>query len=757
MKYIEKSISNFIETQFPAIYREEGPQLVEFVKSYFEWLESSDNVLYKTRRLFDYRDLDSTLDEYIIYFKNKYAKNIPLNIKADKRLLLKNIQDLYKTKGSELSFEIFFRTVYGKTVKIYYPGDDILRVSDGEWYEKKYLEITSFIPNIQEYVGKKIAGINSGAQAVVEQYYQTSANRKIVDILEITNLQGTFDYGEPIRLVTNNSIIGKTLPTTTGSLSAVSVIDGGANFNIGDILDVQGKGKNGKVKVVNTTEQRGRVSFNLESGGTGYSLNALSLVSPQLKIDYVNATGNIQAGQLLYTIQSNNMVANGTIISSNASTIIVKQNTSGFIPGSNAYTALKMIVSPSSGSFTNGEIVYQSNGTANVAVGQILRVIPNIANTGYFIGNVIGNFQTSVYNSSGNTFVLVGNTSSAQGFIFTIEGGSNTGTITISNTVGGGTGASFKIGDITDREIVTVNSDYLRDKINTKFLTFNESANAVGTVSVTDNSNTVTGVGTTFTTTFIPGSYIQVSNTTSKQIREISTIANNTSLTTVQNFSNTQSNVPYYVDTSNYGFIKQVLSEGEKITSILKDALTYNELEIGKITRLTSINPGTGYSLNPFIDVVEPLIAALNQPGENGKIKGADAIVTAQAGTNIGVALGLEVVSSGVGFEQGENITMSKTSSPFSAFGSAIIKTHGREQGYWRNTKGFLSSDKFIQDSKYYQEYSYEVQVDVNFDQYKQVVFDLLHTAGTELFGLYRYEDNINVNVGVETSSITSS
>jgi hypothetical protein len=59
----------------------------------------------------------------------------------------------------------------------------------------------------------------------------------------------------------------------------------------------------------------------------------------------------------------------------------------------------------------------------------------------------------------------------------------------------------------------------------------------------------------------------------------------------------------------------------------------------------------------------------------------------------------------------------------------------GKGRGYWDTTRGFISSDKFIQDSYYYQDYSYEIRVARTLDKYKEIVKDTFHVAGTELFG----------------------
>jgi hypothetical protein len=452
------------------------------------------------------------------------------------------------------------------------------------------------------------------------------------------------------------------------------------------------------------------------------------------------------------------MSSNGIVTAVNSSVITLKQTTPTFNSGENVFTAIRVILDVVSGTFANGEFVYQSNGTANVGIGQIVGVVPNVGNTAYYVGNVTGSFTTSVYSTGGNTFLLVGNTSTAQGFIYNIAGGGNTGSISsVANIVGGGVGASFKVGAIFDKEVITVNTDYLRDKLDTKLITFNESSNATGTVSVTSGANSVTGVGTNFNTTLVVGDYIQVSNGAAKQIREVTSITNSTFMRVATNFSSTQAGAPYYKDQSNYSFAKAVtLGDIEKIGTIITNALTYQELEVGTIQYLSGINPGTGYSLNPYVSIIEPVIAALEIPGVGNRVKGADAVIQATAGSSKGVVSGLSVVDSGAGYELGEKVTLTKTGSAFSVTGSAVVKTNGIQEGYWKSTRGFLDSDKYIQDSKYYQEYSYELQTGIDFANYKDVIYSLLHTAGTELFGKFAYiDDNINTPPNYMESSVT--
>lgn len=55
--------------------------------------------------------------------------------------------------------------------------------------------------------------------------------------------------------------------------------------------------------------------------------------------------------------------------------------------------------------------------------------------------------------------------------------------------------------------------------------------------------------------------------------------------------------------------------------------------------------------------------------------------------------------------------------------------------GFYMNTRGWLSSNMYLQDNLYYQEYSYEVRSAQEFSKYEQLVKELLHPSGFMLFG----------------------
>ena len=73
MSDIEKKIAFKIPQQFPAIYREQNAELVQLVQDYYKFLETTPNQgVYNSRRMFEYRDITTTLDSMIIFFQKKY-------------------------------------------------------------------------------------------------------------------------------------------------------------------------------------------------------------------------------------------------------------------------------------------------------------------------------------------------------------------------------------------------------------------------------------------------------------------------------------------------------------------------------------------------------------------------------------------------------------------------------------------------------------------------------------------------------------
>ena len=263
-----KTVSQLVENQFPSFYKEDGPGFVAFVKAYYEFLETTDKYTYKeNRELFNSNDIDDTLNEFLVHFKEKYLADFPFITATDKRFMIKHITDYYQSKGSKQSLELLMRLLYNEEVDLYIPAEDILKPSDSEWYTPIYIEVGKS-PRTRGFVNKQITGSSSGATAFVEGIVTKRVDGKLIDVVYLSSVRGNFRRNER---VTDDGII-KDAPKIIGSLTSLTVELGGRNNVIGDIFDVvTTQGRQGKVRINGIENNTGKVDFQIVEGGYGYT------------------------------------------------------------------------------------------------------------------------------------------------------------------------------------------------------------------------------------------------------------------------------------------------------------------------------------------------------------------------------------------------------------------------------------------------------------------------------------------------------
>ena len=142
-------VSSLVRSQLPEFVREDYQTFLNFLEAYYEYVESSDVDLTTLR------DLDTTLDSFIRYFKSEVASGLPSNT-VDSRFLFQHIKEHYNAKGSEASYKLLFRILFNKEVTVEFPSKQILRASDGRWNQdvSLFAKILTGSPN--DVVGKLV-------------------------------------------------------------------------------------------------------------------------------------------------------------------------------------------------------------------------------------------------------------------------------------------------------------------------------------------------------------------------------------------------------------------------------------------------------------------------------------------------------------------------------------------------------------------------------------------------------------------------
>lgn len=266
---IYRKISSQIESQFPDFIRTEGPKFVEFMKLYYEFMEQEGNVLDASRGLPDYNDIDRTLDAFIERFQREYMANIPRDIQANKRLLVKYIREFYNTRGSQESYRFLFRILFNEEIDFYYPGEDILRASDGRWVQETVIRGRPVAGNYLLLDGREITGQSSGAKARVQELLTITASGLPLIQLRIENVIGTFQEDEIVSDGLGNSI---RVFNAAGSIESVVIVRGGALHETGDAITLAGENGGTATGTITSTTDTSAVTFRIQNGGSGYRI-----------------------------------------------------------------------------------------------------------------------------------------------------------------------------------------------------------------------------------------------------------------------------------------------------------------------------------------------------------------------------------------------------------------------------------------------------------------------------------------------------
>jgi hypothetical protein len=790
--FVSKSMSGFLQ----AIYNQDevSTNIISI---------TSDNILAEARSIQKYRDIDATIDIFILHYKEKYLKNIQFDIRTNKKLLIKNSLDLYRAKGTDRATDLFFKLIYAEPAEVYYPGDDLFRLSDNTWVVPQYIEVTSS-PKTVGLVGKLITGVTSGATAFVEKYIKQRNNTGISHLLYLTDIQGEFVVDELLSYDT----VTKDLPKVLGSISEAYIINGGTGHSVGDEITLEGNRGTGAVAVVTEIANNdGLIQFSIADGGYGFTVNAETLVSelviemanvittgslyydiletieqPLANIVYTQATANIVVGDYVY--QYGPSLWSGSIVSlttfegsSNGSFIVSVHDNVSFNTALDVFTSGNAVqcnvssytevtatgtylgnydkkilfVSNSNIDFTALPTIYQSDTSGEYASGKVFKYTPLGSTYRVELSNTAGTFKAqssdlirvrgtskTAYLDSITITVGLHNVSNTfyayDSAISTSDTLATTGYVTKLST---GTSGSFNVGALTNTEEVELYTDLLSSNnagyaneiggavVSAPFMNIRLNSFGYGFPS-SPQGNSATALGTLL-------------NTDLKTIGTISSLinvnpgSNNTFepivLVREQLVSNYDKNdYILYLTSGNKKFIVGESVEQGDAKGVIKSIGNTSVLYVKRLnfenlftasSTITGVTSGASSVIAEVAEDESTLPIGLNATILGDIVSGEGSIKTAK------------IIDTGIGYRSGDTITFGTEQGS----GDIGVTPIGYSPGYFKYTKGFLSNDKYILDSDYYQEYSYDIISKLPFDKYADMFKKVMHVAGTKMFG----------------------
>ena len=548
---------------------------------------------------------------------------------------------------------------------------------------------------------RKVTGKTSGATALVER----SVKRIITDRLNLgfpfelfindKTLIGTFSGGEEVEatVIDDNGGLITLRADTFSIVNKINVVNGGASYNVGDIVIVTGGGATEDATAIVDDIVEGYIDgIVVNYGGAGFELNGditVSGISPfslDLAVDGVDTTGVANSTLDTFTV-SNDVISTyaNTLISAAdygfPSTIITAgENVSTVIAD-----ALSFLTISNLGPITNVIVLFSNTSTAISPTLDANAPTFTAGTTTYSIKDFRSVGRIKINN--GGQYYQVGDE-----VIF----GSNP-----PGTFGTGAAAAVKAvsatGAITQIEI--------------------QPSRVSGTANITNNSPFIVGTGTQFGTEIRVGDRIIINN----ESRYINSISSTTTANVNVNWTaaSTSKKVGKYGD---------YLIGGQGYTQNNFPTITVSSSNVSATNANVQISAlmADGEALTPFIGNTQP-----------------------------GQIISIKVVSGGTGYQYIPQVDLTGSGSGTATASAVIEDVYISLPGRWTTSDSILStSERKLQGQDYYVDYSYITSSAVEFTKYKKVLKQLLHPAG--FINYADLNENASFNANTITVSTTS-
>ena len=339
------------------------------------------NPVQNIQDLLNFRDPDKVIQHFLNQFRNEFMKTIPEDLHEDinKRNLIKNIKSLYRTKGTAKGHEIFFRLLFGLKSETFYPREQMLRVSDGEFTFNRVLRCINPVGNTGQLIGRQITGTTSGATAIVENISRFQIGATLVSefLLNEESITGTFSVGEVVQGTATDTDDLFIKSTITGIPGTFTITNDGSLYQNNDNIKLVGGG-GGSICQVENIGQGSISEFYINAAGNNYQ------IGDKLVFDNQNTDG---AGAIAEVAVVNGAIAGET--GSGYDHIVYETATSknDINPGD------KIVLEEGIGDITDIRLINGGSGystTPTVTVTSSTGVNAEIFAYGNEIGNLLG-------------------------------------------------------------------------------------------------------------------------------------------------------------------------------------------------------------------------------------------------------------------------------------------------------------------------------------------------------------------------------
>lgn len=267
-----------------------------------------DNVGRASGNLLNYKTLETSIDKYVDYLKEELYPSIPSIQYGDKRLIAQYFKDFFESKSNEQSYRFLFKVLYDEEIEFYYPGTDILRVSDGNFEKTQIIRtiaVSADTRDIFSFLNKTIRGETSGVLANVIDIKKFFVGAVEIAEMTLKLVSGTFTAGEDIVDIDDEDLS----TTIFGIVSSITIVDGGSGYEDGDIITITGDGS-GAQATVSSIKESPISALTVNTIGHGYQLNTEAVINNSgtggsgflFEVSEIANTYTVTSGANTYTV-----------------------------------------------------------------------------------------------------------------------------------------------------------------------------------------------------------------------------------------------------------------------------------------------------------------------------------------------------------------------------------------------------------------------------------------------------------------------
>ena len=446
------------------------------------------NPVSSIQQLLNYTNIDATVYEFLDRFRDSFLEGMVDNINANvnKRNLVKNIRDLYISKGTKKGHELFFRLLLNEEPTISFPTENLIRVSDGKWTRKKIMRVLGVSGDVTDLVGQTITGQTSLATAIPTSVVSFRESETTIIEIEIDEATQTLTFidGETIK-GTSSVTDGDVSFTLLSVVSRTVINNGGQYYTVGQTItvgSVSGSSNTCTAKI--ETINSGLIDdIIIDNAGTGYAVGDTINFS-NTGTDGISVAADVQVVGGAIAPETGSLSAYGMVATDH---ITLEPESQQFYGDS--YDGIKMVLEeatlPNSekGSITDIRLINRGGAYNKLPIissisttggsGANLKAVSNsgIGSIGSIVINNIGfNYSTAptfnaqrhaIIEDISGTFVAGANMTSHSGTISAFDNDRQllsmitSATLSVGDTVAAG-GASGKIANIDTASLTAV-------------------------------------------------------------------------------------------------------------------------------------------------------------------------------------------------------------------------------------------------------------------------------------------------------------